>query len=133
MCTNRKGGSQMFLGIVGSRSISFADAKPHILAAITKHKPSVVVSGGAKGVDTWASQIATDLGIQVIEYIPNWRLGKHAGFLRNTTIAENSDHILCIFPGGVPSGGTADTLKKAKKLGKGVTVVCLGSKQLMLL
>jgi len=120
------------LGIVGSRQITFEEAKKHILKAIKKYKPTHIVSGGARGVDSHAEKIAHELGISVVIYKANWDLGLHAGFLRNTTIIENSDRLLAIFPGSIPSGGTKDTYKKAKKLGIPVDEVFLKDHQLSL-
>ncbi len=122
----------MLLGIVGSRKISFSEAEPFIVSAIKKYKPHCLVSGGAIGVDRHAKTIANRFNIPIIEYLPDWSLGLHAGFLRNTEIALKSDVLICIFSGAVKKGGTLDTYKKAKKLGKPCECVLLSENQLYL-
>lgn len=71
-----------------------------------------VVTGGAKGPDTWAENAARARGLEVVVYQPDWKLyGKGAGLRRNTLIAEHADSCL-VFWDGV-SRGTNDFIKKA--------------------
>ena len=77
----------------------------------------VIVSGGAKGVDTCAQMIAKEFGLPILIIYPDWKSnGKMAGILRNTAIAKNSD-IVIAFP-SKDSKGTWDTINKAKQLRK---------------
>jgi hypothetical protein len=72
-----------------------------------------IVSGGCpKGGDRFAEKIAKDNGIPILIFYPNWKkFGKGAGFMRNTSIAEESDIIIaCVAEDR--KGGTEDTLKK---------------------
>lgn len=76
-----------------------------------------IVSGGApKGGDYFAKRIHQKYAIPYLEFPANWKLGKHAGFLRNTDIAENSDVLIaCVAEDR--KGGTEDTIKKFEKIG----------------
>lgn len=48
-----------------------------------------LIHGGATGVDTWASERATDFQITTVKVTPEWgKLGKVAGVIRNITMAE---------------------------------------------
>ncbi|MBR6251809.1 MAG: DUF2493 domain-containing protein [Bacteroidales bacterium] len=108
----------MKLAIVGSRSIT----KEGIVAEAINHfnlKPGIIVSGGAKGIDSLAAKYARENKIPLIEFKPDYqRYGRAAPILRNTTIIEHSDVVLAIHDG--VSKGTLDSIKKAKNLGKRV-------------
>lgn len=109
------------LGIVGSRDFSDETLVRAILTGVLKDH-HVVVSGGARGVDTWAAETAREMGLQVCEHKPNWdKDGSAAAFIRNTIIVRDSDIILAFWD--QRSGGTLNTLGKAKKLGKVIGVV----------
>lgn len=78
---------------------------------------TVVVSGGAKGVDSAAADAARQSGIRVVEYLPDWeQYGRSAGFRRNRTIVKNSDLVVAFWNG--KSRGTASTISIAKEMGK---------------
>lgn len=82
---------------------------------------TVVVSGGAKGVDTWAAERARERGLEVVEIRPNWKkYGRGAGFRRNTEIVLAA-HDVAAFWNGI-SRGTMDTVKKAVKYVKNVAL-----------
>jgi len=80
----------------------------------------VIVSGGAKGVDTIAEKIAVKIrgkflgDANLIVYKAEWhKYGRRAGPYRNTKIVNVSD-IVIAFPHS-DSIGTWDTINKAKK------------------
>jgi len=82
----------------------------------------VVVSGAARGPDTWGVAAARAVGHDTDEIPADWdTLGKGAGFARNTTIAERADGVLAFWDG--ESRGTRDTMDKASAMGKPVVVV----------
>ena len=79
-------------------------------------KGDMIVSGGCpKGGDRFAEMIAKLFAVPITIYFPDWRrLGRSAGFIRNTTIAQNGDiMIACV--AADRAGGTEDTIKKFKK------------------
>ena len=124
------------LGIVGSRvwtsragqvwNKKITNPKQYVFDKmdfyVSKHgKPSLVISGGAKGADTYGIQWAQARGIPIKEYKPDERLIRIAGFrhaamTRNTDIVNNSDRVVAFWD--KKSKGTLDSLKKAKNLKK---------------
>ncbi len=103
------------IAIVGSRKFSdlsmvhkFVDSLP---------PDTIVVSGGAIGVDSAASEAAKRKGLMVKIFIPDWfAFGKAAGMMRNSLIVDYSDAVYAFHDG--TSRGTADTIQKAKAAGK---------------
>lgn len=83
------------------------------------HKGDVICSGLCpKGADRFAVLLAKKYGTPTRWYKANWeRDGKAAGFIRNTFIAEDS-HVLIACVAGDRKGGTEDTIRKFRKLGK---------------
>jgi predicted Rossmann-fold nucleotide-binding protein len=90
---------------------------------------TIVISGGCRGVDSWAAEAARSRGMKVIEYLPDLplNLSSHWEFTRayharNRQIAENSD-VIYAFVAPDRKGGTENTIKHAKKLGIRVEVI----------
>ena len=132
------------LGIVGSRvwtnkvgqvwNIKIKNPKKYVFEKMDKYvskhgKPSLVISGGAKGADTYGVEWARSKGIPVKEYVPDQRLINISGFAkaaltRNTDIVNSSDRIVAFWD--KKSTGTRDTLNKAKNLKKKVSYFNVG-------
>jgi len=110
----------MTLGIVGSRKLSFSECQEVISLVINLLAPELVVSGGARGVDSHAVQVARSAGVPIAVFYPLnlEQAGKAAFFIRNRRIARSADILLCLYAGSSPSGGTAYTHQFAAKLGK---------------
>jgi len=84
-------------------------------------KRLTIVSGGAKGVDSWAEEIATEKGFNVVVIRPNWKkFGKVAGFRRNTEIVMAADDVVAFWD--QVSNGTYDSIKKAVEFKKDLMV-----------
>lgn len=83
---------------------------------------TIVVSGGARGIDGVAAKTAVVRGLpEPVIFPADWKThGKAAGFMRNTRIAEECDELVAFWDG--KSRGTMDTVRKASKLGKRTTV-----------
>lgn len=59
-----------------------------------------VLSGMAKGADTFGARVAKKMGIEVVPYPAEWnKYGKMAGKLRNVEMAKNATSCI-LFPGG---------------------------------
>ena len=102
----------MKLLIAGSRSIVDFDIAPHIPEDV-----DLIISGGAKGIDTLAEQYADARGIEKLIIRPQYELfGRAAPIRRNEQMVDASDTVLAIWDG--KSKGTAYTLKYARKKGK---------------
>lgn len=81
-----------------------------------------IITGGAKGPDTWAENIGRELGLEVTVYPAEWdKYGRGAGFKRNTLIAQHADSCL-VFWDGV-SRGSMDLMKKAFRLRKEIWMI----------
>lgn len=105
------------IGIIGSRrrdaDTDYAKLVSQF-ADVYKESDTIVSGGYPKGGDRFAEVLAKVCDIPITLYKPNWKLGRHAGFLRNTTIAENCDVLIaCVTPDR--RGGTEDTIKKFMK------------------
>ena len=112
----------MKLGVVGSRLfVDYDFLKEKILETIPLGEIDTIVSGGARGVDTLAERFADEFNLKKNIKKPDWDgIGKYAALIRNTEIVENSDCVIA-FP-IKQSGGTWDTIRKARKAGKRVFV-----------
>jgi hypothetical protein len=114
----------MKIGIIGSRRRDTGYDENLVRLAFRKvldtinEDEAIIVSGGCpKGGDRFAELIAKDLSIPIKIFRANWKLGRHAGFLRNTDIAKESDILIaCVVIDR--TGGTEDTIKKYLKLNK---------------
>jgi hypothetical protein len=72
-----------------------------------------VVSGGAKGPDTYGEEWAATKGYEVERIVPDWeKYGKAAGLKRNTLLVDACDAVAIFWDGH--SKGTLDTLEKVK-------------------
>jgi len=81
-----------------------------------------VVSGGAKGPDTWAAEYADERGHEVVIYEAEWdKYGSGAGFRRNSLIAAHADSCLVFWDG--ESRGTNDFIRKAFKRRRNLYIV----------
>lgn len=100
------------VAIVGSRDY------PHlgIVRSYVKFldRSTIVVTGGADGVDKAAEKTALDCGLTVIVHIADWRkYGNSAGPIRNQAIVNDADRVVAFWDGS--SRGTRDTIRKAMK------------------
>jgi hypothetical protein len=71
-----------------------------------------VVSGGARGVDSWAVDFARARGLHFEEYPADWdRYGKSAGYHRNRDLVDKADFVVAFWDG--VSRGTFHTIQLA--------------------
>lgn len=111
------------MAIVGSREFPQMHLVWEFVQNLACRRPNViVVSGGARGVDTVAAAAARMAGLRVEELIPEWdRHGSLAGLARNSQIVERVDAVVAFWDG--VSRGTKDTIDKAHAAGKKVLVI----------
>ena len=108
----------MKIAVIGSRSINRIDLKPYISTC------DEIVSGGAKGIDSCASEYAHKSNIKLTEFLPEYsRYGKAAPIIRNKKIVDYSDEIIAFWDG--KSKGTLSVIKYAEKSGKPCKTIIL--------
>lgn len=117
----------MRVAIVGSRYKDASEATfVRVIGAVTDVVRSfgpddILVSGGAKGVDEVAAQVARGRYI-VVTVEPAWDAhGKGAGHRRNAVICRMAERMVAIWDGS--SRGTANAIETMRQLGKPVEVV----------
>jgi predicted Rossmann fold nucleotide-binding protein DprA/Smf involved in DNA uptake len=107
----------MRVAIVGSRSIKNIDIDRYI-----DFTPELIVSGGARGVDSIAEAWAKAKGIKTLIFHPDYAMfGKAAPLKRNVKIVANADMVLAFWDG--KSKGTKYTVELARRAGKTVKIV----------
>lgn len=107
------------IAVIGSRTFNNFAALEFTLNSLLK-EPFIIVSGGAKGADYLAEAYANKYKLKADIYYPDWKLGNHAGFLRNQLIIDNCDEVIAFTNG---SKGTANSISIAQKQGKKVTII----------
>lgn len=81
-----------------------------------------IVSGGAKGPDSWAITYAEEQGRETAVYPAEWsKFGNGAGHRRNKLIAKHADSCLVFWDG--ESKGTGGFIKEAYKLRREIFIV----------
>lgn len=99
---------------------------PKIQAEINKlPRGTTVLEGGCSGADTLANALASRRGLVVRTFPADWcTYGRAAGPIRNTQmLREHPDLVLAFHSNLSQSRGTADTVRKARKLGIKTRVV----------
>lgn len=106
--------------IAGSRTATNYDILPRAIAAMP-WKPTVIISGSARGADVLGERWATENGIPLLRMPADWKThGVRAGYLRNIEMAEKADALLALWDGKSP--GTAHMIEIAKRKGLLVSV-----------
>jgi hypothetical protein len=75
---------------------------------------TTVISGGARGVDSLGERYAAENNIPLERYIPDWSVGKSAGFIRNQQMSEVADACIAVTNG---SNGTKDMIARSNRKG----------------
>lgn len=110
------------VAIIGSRKYPHPDAIRAYVNALPDD--TVVISGGAEGVDSIAAFTARNRKppLAVIEYLPNWgKYGRGAGFVRNHDIVKAADRVVAFW--SVGSKGTAHSISLCKLYRKPLEVI----------
>ena len=116
--------------IAGSRSgVRYRDVELAIRESGWADDITVVISGGAMGVDTggetWAQQHGRDIERFPIREMDWHAHGKAAGPIRNRRMAEAADALIAVWDG--ESRGTRNMIYEARKRGLPVHVLDLGA------
>ena len=117
--------------IIGSRDFSdygYFKSEFELFLEENNIKDYKIVSGGARGADTFGRNYAKSQNKEIIEFIPNWeKYGKRAGFLRDYDIWNNSNIGIAFWDG--TSTGTAHSFEITKKQNKTLKVIHYTTKE----
>ena len=117
----------MKLAVIGSRAIT---STKEVTNELAKLNATMIISGGAAGVDTTAERWADLTNTPKMIIKPDYeRYGKAAPLERNKAIIEAAEMVLAIWDG--KSTGTLHAVTYAKKLGKKVKVINTAQKAQM--
>lgn len=112
----------MKVAIVGSR-----DAEASAARLILKYLPADVteiVSGGARGIDALAEEVAKSLSLPVKVFLPDYKTyGRQAPLFRNRQIIDYADQVLAFWDGVSP--GTKSVIGACMDCGKPIRVISL--------
>lgn len=109
----------MRIAVVGSRGISSID-----FALVGAKSGDIIVSGGAKGVDSLAESAARSCGLAVEVIKPNYtKYGRIAPHMRNREIVKLCDRLVAFWDG--KSRGTMETVDYARRASKPVSVLAV--------
>jgi predicted Rossmann fold nucleotide-binding protein DprA/Smf involved in DNA uptake len=121
----------MKLAIVGSRTFNTEDNFGLMIDILTSYLFNAadrsfyfdtIISGGAKGADSFAKQFASDFEIEYVEFKADWNTnGKSAGMIRNKLIVDACDMVLVFWDG--ESRGTKNTIDLAKAAKKPTFII----------
>ena len=107
----------MKLAVVGSRTLTVEHLERFLPEGVTE-----IVSGGALGIDRCAAAYATAQGLQLTEFLPDYRrFGRGAPLKRNAEIVAYADAVLVFWD--EHSRGTAFVIDACKKAQKPVYLV----------
>lgn len=111
------------LAIVGSRTFDDQSIFDKVMSKLEeKYEIETIVSGGAKGADSFGEKWADSHDINKQIFYPDWeRYGKRAGFLRNIDIIKNCDVCVAFWDG--KSHGTKHDIDLCDEYGKVCYVV----------
>lgn len=105
--------------IAGGRSIDCLSIVHHACSS-SEFEIKEVVSGGAKGIDALGEAYAYQNDIPIVRFLPDWKLGKHAGKLRNIEMARYADGLIAVWDGMSP--GTSHMIAYMTALNKKIYI-----------
>lgn len=112
----------MKIAVVGSREFKDENLVYHIMHDYFD-KEYILISGGARGVDSWAENYyKTNYKHPKCNiFKPEWdKYGKSAGFIRNKLIIDEADMVLAFWSN--QSRGTKHSIDLAIKAGKPINI-----------
>jgi len=107
--------------IAGSRTVSLRDVHAAMTLCRWRHFISMVVSGAAKGADTYGEMWAIEQNVAIAVFAADWkRFKKRAGPMRNQEMARNADSLVAVWDG--VSRGTSNMITLAQERGLRILV-----------
>ena len=112
----------MRVAVIGSRSLKID------LEELIPKEATVIISGGAVGVDTKAKEYAIMHKLELIEFLPDYKkYARYAPLKRNDQIIENADLVIAIWDG--KSRGTKYVIDKCNTQNKRIKVILCESRK----
>lgn len=114
----------MKLAIVGTRNpgVTYQEWEKLLLNKINPDEIQMVISGGAKGVDTFAKLFAARHHKPYMEFAPQYNVyGRYATLKRNTQIVKEATTVIAFL--SPDSKGTFHTIREAQRMKKQLMVV----------
>ncbi|MBP3372759.1 MAG: DUF2493 domain-containing protein [Clostridia bacterium] len=111
----------MKVAVIGSRNLQIENLQDYL-----PRETTVIISGGAKGIDSCAREYANSQNLQLIEYLPDYAsFGRNAPLKRNITIIEQADLVVAFWDG--KSRGTKYVIEHCKKrdISVEVHIICM--------
>ena len=108
----------IILAVVGSRGWTNQVALFSVLDAwVGEHgRPACIVSGGAKGADTFASYYAAARHVSFREFPADWTRGRRAGPERNERMLAEATHVIAFCCGDTPGTRNSISIAERRKL-----------------
>jgi predicted Rossmann fold nucleotide-binding protein DprA/Smf involved in DNA uptake len=119
--SQRKGESVVRLAVVGSTNVTYPQLllASKIIRGILIEVPSLIISGGAVGIDSLAEAMAQEYDIRFKAYYPKNNRWEPEGYKeRNLLIAGDCTHLLCIRSSQSTTYGSGWTADRAEEMGK---------------
>lgn len=107
------------IAVIGSRGFASLDRVRDFVRSLPPG--TMVVSGGARGVDSAAETAAREAGVATEIHHADWDThGRKAGPMRNALIIANADAVVAFWDG--ESRGTLNALVQAHEAGLPITI-----------
>lgn len=114
----------MHVAVIGSRDFPDMDRVREFVNSL--EDGTVIVSGGARGVDRVAETAARARNLECVIFPADWEThGRGAGYIRNKQIIDAADRVVAFWDG--VSKGTKHSMGVAESLGKPLEVHFPGS------
>lgn len=111
--------SEIKVAVVGSRNYPRMHEVKRFIDMMDPE--TVVISGGARGVDTLAVMAANERGLKTVVFYAEWeKYGRGAGLIRNRKLVDACDNLAAFWDG--ESRGTRNAINLALMAGKRVIV-----------
>jgi hypothetical protein len=116
----------MKVAVIGSRG--FTDRKK-LFAELNKLPDiELIVSGGARGADKLAEAYASEKGIPIKVFKPDWgKYGNAAGIIRNEQIVKEAEMVVAFWDS--KSKGTKSSIDLARKFARKLSIVFFEEKE----
>ena len=133
-CDNKVCENTFFCLVVGSRSYDDYDfIKQKLDYLLSNYQNIVIVSGGAKGVDTCAKRYAQEKGYNYKEFPAEWdKYGNKAGYIRNAAMhvyLSKQQNRGCVAFWDGSSKGTKHNFGLAKKYNNPIKIVSVNAQK----